>query len=173
MLIAMAGLPGTGKSTLATRLAAALNGVILSKDIVRSALFPPPVLDYSSAQNDIAMQAIFTATAYIHARFPDRPILIDGRTFLKLNQLRDLFALGQTLCDPPRIIECTCADEFVRERLERDLTAGVHPARNRTFELYMSGKARAQPITVPHLTLDTGILSIDECLQKCLAYLSD
>ena|SRR5208283_5448063 len=32
MLIAMAGLPGTGKSTLATRLTKELGGVVLSKD---------------------------------------------------------------------------------------------------------------------------------------------
>ena len=33
MLIAMAGLPGTGKSTLAARLADALGGVVLSSEI--------------------------------------------------------------------------------------------------------------------------------------------
>jgi predicted kinase len=49
MLIAMAGLPASGKSTLAARLASELAGVVLSKDQVRAALFPPPVLDSSSA----------------------------------------------------------------------------------------------------------------------------
>src|SRR5690242_18237303 len=42
MLIAMAGLPGTGKSAIAARLAAELDAVALSKDDVRGALFPPP-----------------------------------------------------------------------------------------------------------------------------------
>jgi adenylylsulfate kinase len=39
MLIAMAGLPGTGKSTLANALANALGAAVLNKDRVRAALF--------------------------------------------------------------------------------------------------------------------------------------
>ena len=57
----MAGLQGTGKSTLAARLAAALGGVVLSKDTVRAALFPPPALDYSAAQDDASMAAVYSA----------------------------------------------------------------------------------------------------------------
>ena len=65
MLIVMAGLPGTGKSTLAGRLAAELGGVVLNKDAVRALLFPPPVLDYSREQDDLVMQAIYAAAANI------------------------------------------------------------------------------------------------------------
>jgi predicted kinase len=43
----MVGLPATGKSTTPGGLAAALDAVILSKDEVRAAVFPPQVLDYS------------------------------------------------------------------------------------------------------------------------------
>ena len=60
MLIALAGLPGTGKSTLAVRLAADLGAAVLSKDAARAALFPPPVLDYSAGQDDVCMTAVFT-----------------------------------------------------------------------------------------------------------------
>src|SRR5438552_2727973 len=86
MLIAMAGLPATGKSTLAARLAKELDGVILSKDQVRAALFPPPVLDYSTAENDISMDAIFKAAAYIRKALPQHSVIIDGRTFLRTKQ---------------------------------------------------------------------------------------
>ena len=40
MLIAMAGLPGTGKSTLATALADALPAVVLDKDKLRTGSYP-------------------------------------------------------------------------------------------------------------------------------------
>src|SRR5947209_2269421 len=46
MLIAMAGLPGTGKSTLARQMARALSGVVLDKDVIRAALFPPALVEY-------------------------------------------------------------------------------------------------------------------------------
>jgi predicted kinase len=121
MLIAMAGLPATGKSTLAARLAKELGGVILSKDQVRVALFPPPVLDYSTAENDISMQAIFNATGHICKSFPQHPVIIDGRTFLRSSQVRDLLALAGSLGKTPRIIECVCSDEVARSRLEHDI----------------------------------------------------
>src|SRR4051795_5585652 len=110
MLIAMAGLPAAGKTTLATRLAAELGGVVLGKDLVRAALFPPPVLDYSEEENDISMEAIYTAATYIHKAFPERPVIIDGRTFLRSRQVNDLIQRFRSLGEPPHIIECVCSD---------------------------------------------------------------
>ena len=89
MLIAMAGLPGTGKSTLADRLAAALGAVVLSKGVVRSAMFPPPVLDYSAAQDDAAMAAVFAAARVLLTANPARVVILDGRTFRKVVQVAD------------------------------------------------------------------------------------
>ena len=170
MLIAMAGLPATGKSTLATRLAKELGGVVLSKDQVRAALFPPPALDYSSAQNDISMDAIFHAVAYIRRTFPQQTVIIDGRTFLRSKQIDDLFALAASLGETPRIIECVCAEEVARRRLEHDLAQGKHPAQNRTYDLYLTVKEKVEPIAVPHLVLDTSTTSQDESVQRCLRY---
>ena len=66
---------------------------------------------------------------------------------------------------------CVCDDTVAKERLERDLARGGHPAGNCTFALYLSLKAAAEPITVPHLVLDTGKLPMDECVRRCLEYL--
>jgi len=170
-LIAMAGLPASGKSTLAARLAAELGGVVLSKDQVRAALFPAPVLDYSTAENVIAMQAIFDAATYIGKTFPQHPVIIDGRTFSRSKQIADLFTLAESLSETPFIIECVCSEAVARQRLEHDLAQGQHPAKNRTFGLYLAVKERAEPILVPHLVLDTGTTPLDECVQRCLAYL--
>jgi predicted kinase len=41
-LVIMAGLPGTGKSTISRVLAAEVGGLVLDKDNVRAALFPDP-----------------------------------------------------------------------------------------------------------------------------------
>jgi adenylylsulfate kinase len=170
MLVAMAGLPGTGKSALAARLAAELGGVVLSKDTVRSVLFPPPALNYSREQDDVTMAAVFAAAGFILRTTP-LPVFLDGRTFLRTYQVRDLLALGTSLDEPPRVIECTCADEVARERLERDLATGAHPAKNRTFELYLAGKATAEPLTIPRLTLDTGTTPFEECVARAITYL--
>jgi adenylylsulfate kinase len=172
MLIAMAGLPATGKSTLAAHLAGALGGVVLDKDRVRAALFPPPVLDYSVQQNDISMAAIFSAAAHILRTFPGQAVLLDGRTFLRSCQVQDLLALAGSLNEVPHVIECVCADEEARERLEEDRARGGHPAGNRSFALYLALKAAAEPLQIPRLVLDTGRASPEECVGRCLEYLN-
>ncbi len=171
MLIAMAGLPGTGKSTLAARLAERLDGVVLGKDQVRAALFPPPVLDYSAEQDNLCMDAIYQAAAYILRTVPGQAVFLDGRTFLRTQQVRDLYALTQTIGEVPRIIECVCADEIARQRLEQDLLSGRHLAGNRTYALYQALKTDAEPLVVPRMVLDTGRLALEECVQRSLAYL--
>ena len=170
MLVVMAGLPGTGKSTLAARLADALAGVVISKDAVRAALFPAPVLDYSSAQDEVAMSAVYSAAEHVLSQTA-RPVFIDGRTFTKPGQLDAPIALAAELHISLRVIECVCADEIARARIEADHAAGTHPAGNRTPELYARAKALAVPLQVERLTLDTGALSLEECVRRACAYL--
>jgi predicted kinase len=170
MLIAMAGLPGTGKSTLAAGLAAALGGVVLSKDVVRAALFPPPVLDYSAAQDDVAMAAVFAAARYVLAADPQRVVILDGRTFRKAAQVEPLLSLGRDLGRPPLVVECVCDAAAARARLDRDAASGAHPAGNRTGALHAAVSATAEPLTVPRLTLDTGSLTAADALARAIAY---
>lgn len=173
MLVAMAGLPGTGKSALAARLAAALGGVVLSKDVVRAALFPGAALDYSAEQDDISMRAVFAAAAHLRRTRPELPVFLDGRTFSKAHQVAALLALGAELGEPVRVIECVCPPEVARARIAADHAAGAHPAGNRTPDLHDRSRANADPLTVPRLTLDTVVLTPDECERRALVHLSE
>jgi adenylylsulfate kinase len=173
MLIALAGLPGTGKSTLAARLAEALGGAVLSKDAVRAALFPPPVLNYSAEQDDVCMAAVYAAARAILRSFPRQVVILDGRTFLRSYQVRDLLDLAGSVNEVPRVIECLCEDEVARRRLEDDRARGGHPAGNRTYALYLTLKAAAEPLSIPRLTLDTGKAPVGECVERCLNFLRE
>src|SRR5262249_430082 len=104
---------------------------------------------------------------------PRRCVVIDGRTFLRPGQLQSLLDLAAALGETPRIIECVCDDAVARERLERDLAEGDHPAKNRTFPLYHAGKAAAAPTAVPPLVPDTGTMPLEECVRRCLEYLGE
>lgn len=170
MLIAMAGLPATGKSTIARGLADALGAAVLDKDRVRAALFAEVVLDYSDEQNDLTMTAIYRAAAAILEKHPEQAVILDGRTFLRSYQVQDLMELARRVEQRPSVIECVCADEVARQRLEKDQAEGIHPARNRTFDHYLRSKKAAEPLTVPRLTLDTGVVPLEECVARALAY---
>jgi hypothetical protein len=80
--------------------------------------------------------------------------------------------LAASVGDPPRVLECVCDDAVARRRLEEDLAGGRHPAANRTFALYQSLKAGAEPLALPRLVLDTGALSVGECVRRSLEYLA-
>lgn len=172
MLIVMAGLPGSGKSTLAACLERKLGAAVLDKDRVRAALFPPQVLDYSADQDDICMAAIYQAAGAILKARPGQPVLIDGRTFLRPGQVARLMQFGASVGQSPCFIECICDDDVARQRLEADRARGGHPAGNRTFALHQALKAAAEAIQIPRLILDTGALSLDECVRRCLDYLA-
>ena len=155
MLIAMAGLPGTGKSTLAARLADALGGVVLSKDVVRAAMFPAPVLDYSSAQDEVAMSAVYAAASHILKTHPTAPVFLDGRTFSKPGQLDAPIALAQTLGVPLRVIECVCADEVACARIAGDQGLKLSAPRDRQRQTFRhqlpSLRRQSRQITLPPL----------------------
>src|SRR5262249_37708889 len=132
--------------------------------------FPPPALDYSREQDDLCMAALFRAAAYVLSP-PRCPVVLDGRTFLRAYQVRDLLDLADTVGQPPNVIECVCADEVVRRRLAHDRPTGPHPAGTRAFASYVALKGAAEPPELPRLALDTGRLSPEECLDRALASL--
>lgn len=72
--------------------------------------------------------------------------------------------------ESPRIIECVCSDEVAEQRLRNDVAVGSHPAGNRTIELYRKVKVVAEPLTIARLVLDTGVLSVEECVDKAMQY---
>jgi predicted kinase len=169
MLIVMAGLPGTGKTALAERIAERLDAVLLNKDAIRARLFD--VVEYNREQDDAVLATMYEQARSHIAR--GRAVIIDGRTFSRAYQLRDLFAAAAAMGESPWIIECIAANDVVKERLDRDAAAGTHPAGNRNFALYQEVKRRADPLTVPRLTLDTGSLSLDDCLTRALVWLNE
>ncbi len=88
--VIMAGLPGTGKTALSEALAERLGGIVLSKDRVRAALFPPGAITYSSGQNDFCMSVLLMATQRIAVDRGVPFIFIDGRTFSRTHHVQQV-----------------------------------------------------------------------------------
>lgn len=170
MIVLMAGLPGTGKSTLVRELAARLNGSVLSKDEIRHALFAPLEVEYSTQQDDFVMGIMLEAAAWILRKDHSRILFLDGRTFSRRYQIERVLKLATDLHQPWQILECICSEETAQRRIESQASAGEHVAGNRTFDLYMEVKARFEPITFHKTEIDTD-LPLAECVNRALAAL--
>ncbi len=149
----MAGLPGTGKSTVARALAELTGGVVLNKDDLRAGLFPKEFVEYSTAQDDFVQDLMLRTAEYLLTRYPKLVVFLDGRTFSRAYQIRRVIEAAEKLGTPWRIIECVCDESIAKGRIEH---GQKHPAKNRTVELYLKIRAEFEPIALPKLVVDTG-----------------
>lgn len=164
----MAGLPGTGKSRLGQALATALPAVILDKDHVRAALFPPGLVDYTAGQDDLCIGVLLQVAEYLFRRHPGTIVILDGRPYVRHAQRAVVMDFAAQVRIPCAFIECVCAPEVAYARLQ-DATAAQHPARNRDVALYLRLSAAFEPMEEPKLVVDTG-RPLDQCLAECLDY---
>jgi predicted kinase len=166
MIVVMAGLPGTGKSTLARGLAEALGGVVLDKDALRADLFGNFV-EYSTEQDDFVQELMMRTVEYLLARHPELLVFLDGRTFSRTYQIKSVIDTAERLGTLWRIIECVCAERVAKKRIEH---ARRHPAKNRTVELYLKIRDSFEPIRYSKLVVDTSS-GMDRALAEAQVYL--
>ncbi len=155
--VLLAGLPGTGKTTLGHALAERLGGHVLNKDVVREATFGPRHVEYSRPQDDFVEDYLVAAAHWLWQRDPGLWIFFDGRVFGRAEQRRKMPA--------EHILLLEAAETLVRERLLEP-----HVAANRNRALYERLRDEFEPIAEPHLVIDSG-RPLEECVEQALAYL--
>jgi predicted kinase len=164
MIVLMAGLPGTGKTTIARELARQAGGVVLSKDAIRAALFPPEDIEYSNEQDDFCMEVMLETAADLLDKNSGRFVFLDGRTFSRRYQIDHVLDRAAELNQTWRILECVCSDAAAKERLQAQQASAEHVAANRDYALYLQVKARFEEITLPKTVIDT-----DQPLHVCVS----
>jgi len=170
-LIVFAGMPGTGKSSLARAVARQLGALYLDKDTIK----------------DCAM-ALADRTRLDAAREIAGPLSYE----LLVDLARDNLTLGlSVVLDSPagyrvfrdkvkqlarsvkadlQLIECICTDEhLLRQRVE-SRGAGLPPYRTRDWATYQRERARFERLTGRRLVIDTAE-SLSVNLRKVLTYL--
>jgi len=150
LVVALIGLPGSGKSLVAQALAEEFSLQRICRDEVRRAMFP--VCSYSYAEKRAAFRAVLLAVEVNCVL--GRGSVVDGMTF---SRRRDLERLDATLAPyrvEPLAVFLDCPPETARLRVLKDLQTGRHPAADRTPELVDEIMARFDPPPSTCLVLD-------------------
>jgi aminoglycoside phosphotransferase family enzyme/predicted kinase len=160
LLLAVGGLAGTGKSTLAAALAEALGADLLRTDVIRRELFGDgPHSDpvdrgiYRREAREQVYAELHRRAAKLHGQ--GISVVLDG-TFSTL----DLLQRARQLATHPRgkflAIECVCQPEVARARITQRLTEGQDASEARP-EIHDLQRARweAWPDDVPQVRVDT------------------
>jgi len=163
VLIALAGLPGSGKTTLAQALEQLTEATVLSKDIARAALLPGRV-EYSAADNDAVVEHLLRQAEDL-LRAGTKAVILDGRTFSKRRQVERLrqFPL------PLLIVECRCSE---RTALSRSAGDADHPAPDRSAHLYRRLRDSADSVDAD-LVVDTDVLGPEDAARLVERHMND
>ena len=161
MIVAVFGLPGSGKSYFARTLSERLGARYVSSDRIRKELFPEP--DYSLEEKTRVYKEMFDMMYdFLNRR---QPLVLDATFFRK--ELREHFdreasSLGCRIA----WIEVRASDRIIRDRLsksreESDADYTVHQLIRSSF----------QPMRKPHLVLDSTDDNIEQMINVSLDYL--
>ena len=170
LIVLMAGLPGTGKSTLAKAIAQGVAGVVLDKDAVRAVLFPESLTAYTSTQDDFVIQVMLSTAEYLLRDNPELVVFLDGRPFSQKYQVDAVVSYAERIGTAWRVVECVCSEELALQRIQED--KGQHVAKNRDAALYQVVKDKFEVIIRPKLVVDTSA-ALEVNAKKVEEYLGD
>ncbi len=161
MVVLVFGLPGSGKSYFASRLAKMLNAVYINSDRVRKEMFEKR--DYSLEEKEaVYHQMLFqTKEALVH----NSNVVLDA-TFHQA-ETRDLFNKEMEDKGGIQFIEVWANENIIRERLKKE-----RPFSDADFSIYQLISRQNEPFTGPHLLLGSTDDNIESMLQKAAAYLN-
>jgi predicted kinase len=152
VLVALIGLPGCGKTTVARRLhALAPQLVVLSRDLVRRELVAQP--DYSAGEKRAVFDALLSRVAPELA--DGRDVLIDGMTFSHAAERDRAAASAEAAGAVFLAVHCDCPLEVALDRVRaQGKAAEAHPAGDRDEALVREVAARFEPVSSSVARLD-------------------
>jgi predicted kinase len=162
----MAGLPGSGKSTLSRALAAQIGALRWDKDELRHLLFPPQTVAHDAALNDLCMELLYAAV--LHALATDAPrvsaVILDGRPFARQAQRTRVREIAREAGAELLFVVCRAPLEVLRRRILADR----HPAPDRNPGLLDRLAADMQSFDQEAVIIETAMTTSGEAVRHCL-----
>ena len=142
-LVAVCGLPGVGKSTVARTIADRLDAAVLRTDVVRKELFEDPAY---TAEETAAVYGELLSRA--RERLHGGAVVLDG-TFRRRDRRTDARDLAADAKARFRLVRVDCDEAAVERRIrERD---GISDA---DLEIHRQFRDRFEPVEMDHLVVD-------------------
>ena len=160
MIVIVFGLPGSGKSFFASRLAKMINADYINSDRLRKEMFKDRT--YSEQEKAAIYNAMLEKMK--EAINQNRNLVLDA-TFHK-NETRKLFIQEGEGKDDIFFIEVGADENIIRERLKEE-----RPYSEADFEVYNFIRKHYEPMNEHHLILVSTDENVDYMLRKAVAYL--
>lgn len=161
-LILVAGLPASGKTTLADALATRLGAVRLNSDALRQNLNLRG--HYDAASKQMVYNAMLSSAD--NALRAGKDLVVDS-TFYKESLRQPWQNLASQTNADLILIEVTVADEDARRRLKIPRADS-----EATWNVYTALKEEWEPIMEPHLRLNASKMSLEQMVDEVLKVLA-
>ena len=165
LLLMLAGLPGSGKSTFACAVTSHVPFVVLESDRLRKALVGSP--EYTGEEHSRVFRACHRLIHEFLAR--GYPVLFDATNLAERNR-KPVYAIARKAGAPLAIAVVTAPTDVIRRRLG-DREAGVDPAAwsDAGWEIYSRMAPAWVPVKRPHILVDTS-MDTGPALQQVLTW---
>ncbi len=160
MVVIVMGLPGSGKSYFAEKLAGKMEAEYISSDRVREELFEKRT--YSKAEKARVYEEMLKRTELAISH--NKPVVLDA-TFYE-EETRDMFL--ENLGIQTFIVEIQASESIIKERLKKKRLYS-----EADFEVYQMIRNKWIEVKQPHLFLESTDTNIDDMLNRALEYLSN
>jgi predicted kinase len=160
VIVIVFGLPGSGKSFFAVKLAGMIKADYINSDQVRRAMFT--VREYSEREK---LSVYNQMLVQMHKALQQHKNLVLDATF-HTNDIRKKFLDTAEGFDDIIFIEIIAKESLIKERLKRPRKDS-----EADFEVYQKIKKQCEPLKTDHLILQSTDDNITEMLERTAAYL--
>lgn len=165
LIVALIGLPGAGKSTVARVLERELRLRRVCRDEIRQAMFPR--CDYSFVEKRAAFRTLLLALE-INCLLGEASV-IDGMTFSRREDFEAVAALADAHGFDMLPLWIDCPPALARERIERDRRAGaLHVAEDRVPEIVDLVARRFDSPPARAVRIDAALPLVEVCRAALL-----
>jgi predicted kinase len=164
-LVVTAGLPGTGKSTFARKLAKATGAVVLESDALRTALFSRPT--HEKDESRLLFEALYAAAEQLLA---DGSSVIVDATNLRERDRERAYAVAASAPAELLVLHFRAPEAVIAERMTRRGNGGDPDDRSTAgLAVYTRMAETEEPVRREHWEIDTSDAGATEsALQRAI-----